>query len=123
MAKPKDSQALKTVLILCIAFSIYFLKSGERSALTIAVALGIAAIVSVKIAGWVHLLWMSLGKLLEMVMPKIILGIVFYVFLFPIALLSRLFSKKDPLKLRNSEDSTFTTNNREFDEQSFVNPW
>ena len=94
MAKPKDSQALKTVLILCIAFSIYFLKSGERSALTIAVALGIAAIVSVKIAGWVHLLWMSLGKLLEMVMPKIILGIVFYVFLFPIALLSRLFSKR-----------------------------
>lgn len=123
MTKPKDSQAVKTVLILCIAITIYFLKSGERIALTIAVVLGIASIVSVKIAGWVHLLWMGLGKLLEMVMPKIILGIVFYVFLFPIALLSRLFSKKDPLKLHNSEDSTFTTNKREFDERSFVNPW
>ena len=58
-----------------------------------------------KIATWVTWFWYKLAEVLGLFVPKILLSLTFYVFLLPLALLSRLF-KKDLLRL-NKDESTY----------------
>jgi len=66
---------------------------------------------------------MKLAWVLSLIIPNILLSSIFFLFLFPIALLSRLFGKKDPLMLKNPEKSVFRNQEKKFDKSSFENPW
>ena len=66
---------------------------------------------------------MKLSWLLSLIVPNIILSIIFFLFLFPIALLSRMTKKEDQLRLKNIYQSTFKEVNKTFDKKSFENPW
>jgi hypothetical protein len=116
-------EEIKTVLILCIALVIAYLSSGVYFFLYMSVILGILGIVFRQITHYVHLTWMLLAMILGKVVPNILLILIFYFFLFPIALLSRLFVKSDPLILRNTLDSTFVKSEKKFNKDSFINPW
>jgi len=65
---------------------------------------------------------MKLGKVLSYIVPNILLSIVFYVVLFPIALLSRL-SRKDPLMLSKDHDTYFIDLEKEIDRRDFEKIW
>ena len=65
---------------------------------------------------------MKLGKVLSYIVPNILLSIVFYVVLFPIALLSRL-SRKDPLMLSKDHDTYFIDLEKETDRRDFEKIW
>lgn len=123
MHKPDTTQAVKTILLLCITFEILFIRTGYKVLVSISIVLGLVGFFINSISSWIHIGWMMFGKILELVMPRIVLGIVFFFFLFPIAMLSRFFVKKDSLHLKNEGDSTFTVCDKKFDEQSFINPW
>lgn len=69
------------------------------------------------------MLWNKLAWVLSFIVPNILLSLIYFLFLFPIALLSKLFGNKDPLALRNKPDSTFKTSNKAFDASSFDKPW
>lgn len=66
---------------------------------------------------------MKLAGFLSLIIPNILLGIIFFLLLFPIALLSRLFGKNDSLNLKNKSGSTFKNVNKEFDKISFEKTW
>jgi uncharacterized membrane protein len=117
------AEEVKTVLILCIALIIAYLYSGSRIFLYLSVILGVLGILFKQVAHYVHLIWMLLARILSKVVPNILLIIIYYFFLFPIALLSRLFRKSDPLILRNVLNSTFVKSEKKFDRSSFLNPW
>ena len=65
---------------------------------------------------------MKLAQLLGYIIPNILLSIVFYLILFPLSLLSKLFTK-DPLMLSSKYDSYFVDVNKEMDQKSFENMW
>ena len=123
MDKPENSQSIKTILILCIALVVCFLKTGEKYFLFVSTFLGIIGVLFNKLSILIHVLWIQFGELLASIVPKVILVIVFYLFLFPIALLSRFFRKDDPLSLKKSNESLFVDCQKKFDEKSFVDPW
>ena len=68
--------------------------------------------------------WLKFSESLGFVMSKVILTLVFCVFLVPIAVLYRFFNKEISSHFRNrNKPSTFTEIKRHFSKKSFENPW
>lgn len=70
----------------------------------------------------IHNLWMKLAELMGFVMNKVILGLVFFVFLVPIALLSRVF-RKNPLKVKKNTGTYFSERNFTYNKKSLEQLW
>lgn len=117
------TEPVKTVLTITIGFLIVHFATKMQWPLIVATSIGILGLASSFLAEKIDFLWMKLAHILGMIVPNILLTIVFYVFLFPISLLSKVFGKKDPLFLKNPKDSVFTEVNKTFDASSFENPW
>ena len=96
--------------------------AGARRWVPVLVAL-MAGVFSAYLSKIIDLLWMKLSHILSLIVPKIILSVFYYLFLFPIALLSRIFKKKDPLKLKNNNKSTYNDVGKVFSKKDLINPW
>jgi ABC-type dipeptide/oligopeptide/nickel transport system permease subunit len=75
------------------------------------------------LARWLDRLWMRFSNILGMIFPKITLTLLFFFVLYPIAILSTIFSKKRPLLLKNPRGSTFIEVNKSFNANFFEKPW
>ena len=117
------TEPTKTVLIITVGFLVVFLAWGWRWALIVALIIGLAGAISKKLSEGIHKGWMELARLLSYIVPNLLLSAFFYLFLFPVAALARLFSKNDPLSLKNKEASLFRQTNKAFSKESFENPW
>jgi len=113
----------KSVFTLSIAFVMLYLIYQSQWLFNTALILGIAVVLSPLVCRWIDKIWMQISHVLSLVMPKIILGIVFYFVLFPLSILSNLFSKKDPLMLKNKYPSTFRDRHSRFNQESFEKMW
>jgi hypothetical protein len=121
--KKKKSNPSKTVLVIVCGFLVIYLALHQDWALKVALITGIAAALSDYLAEKIDWLWMKLTWLLSLIVPNILLSVIFFLFLTPIALISRLFKKKDPLFLKSSAGSLFKDTNKSFDKSTFENPW
>ena len=65
---------------------------------------------------------MKLAELTGYIIPNILLSLVFFLFLLPVSLLSKLFTK-DPLMLSKKYKTYFIDVSRITDKKSFENPW
>jgi len=113
---------LETTLVIATGFLVLFLIFHRQWMLTVSLVVGLAGILSSFLAGWITWLWDLLAKGLNLLIPKLLLGITFYLILYPLALLSRL-SRKDPLLLSRKHTSCFVTRNIQFDKSSFEKVW
>ena len=80
-------------------------------------------ILSEKIAQLIDMLWMKLAEVLGKIVPNILLSFIFFVFLFPISLMAKFFSKKDPLNLKNNSNSAWITVEKHFNADSLKDTW
>lgn len=119
MSKEKNTETMFTI---AVGFVFVSLISGKDWPLYISLTTGIAGIFSDFISSKIAWVWFKLGDLMNMVFPKIILTIVFYLFLFPIALLSRIGSK-DPMKLKKGYTSYYTDRTTQFKKDDFEKTW
>ncbi|MFO7790888.1 MAG: hypothetical protein R6V32_09970 [Bacteroidales bacterium] len=123
METKKHTSALKTVLVITVGFVIIYMICECMWALWIAVAVGFSGMVSKFMAFHIDFLWMQLARLLNLVIPNLLLAVVYFILLVPVALLSRLFTKKDQLHLRNKPGSLFENRDKTFTPSSFEKPW
>ncbi len=130
MASHKELTPSKTVLTIVIGFLVIYLLGltnqldGDFTwALWVAIIVGALGLLSSYLAQKIQDLWMGLGTVLSYIIPPILLSIIFYLFLFPIALLSRLFGEKDPLQLKKTDKSLFKTVDKEFTKDTFEKTW
>jgi hypothetical protein len=101
---------LETVLVLCVAAVVAFFATKMQHTywLKLSVVLGIIGLFVKPVAAKISWAWLKLGELMGAVTGKIILSIVFFIFLFPMALLSRLFSGgKDSLQLKKKASESY----------------
>ena len=118
--KPDNSKS--TILVISTGFLIiYFIFSWEW-AIIVSLIAGVTGILSPYLSRKIEWLWMKLSKLLGYIVPNIILSVVFYLFLFPISVLYRIFNK-DPLMLSKKYNSYFTDINRNIDKKSLEKLW
>lgn len=123
MKKQENEESLKSALALTMAFLILFLIIGWKWTLYTALLIGLTGIVSPHLTRKIHFLWMKLAFVLNLVIPKIILGSLFYFILTPIAFFARLSRKEDYLLLKKSQGSTYKEVNKSFGKSNFKNPW
>ena len=109
----------KTLLTITVGFLIVFLVTQLKWALIVAIVVGLIGVFSTFLSKQIETIWGLLTKVLSFIMPNIILSIIFFLFLFPIAALSKLFGKKDPLKLKNKSASVYVDEERSFTPESF----
>lgn len=129
MKAPKATRAkeLETILTLCIALVVLFFVTKKQHAyyLTLSVLLGLIGLFSVYLTSKISWAWLKLGELMGSVTGKIILSLVFFVFLVPIALASRIFSNgRKILQLQKSnQPSYFFTRNHKYEAKDLKNVW
>ena len=104
LMKKQKSNPTKTLLVLILAFLIIYLFTKYNWAIYTSIGLGIIGVFSSYLTKIIDAFWMKLAWVLSLFVPKIILGIVFYLILTPIAFITKLFSK-DELLLKNKYDS------------------
>lgn len=113
----------QTILVIVLGFLILFLVMSWRWTLYVAIVIGILGLLSPYLAKKIDYAWMKFAWLLSLIIPNVLLSIVFFFLLTPIAFLSRLIRKEDPLRLKNNNASLFKDSNKVFDKESFDNPW
>ena len=117
------NSAMLTVLTISMSLLILHFVGRWDWPVIASLIIGVAGVVSPKLALKVEYLWKALTKLLGLMVQRIVLILIFYLFLFPMALVARLISKRDPLQLSNNSSSTFVDINKSFDKKGFENPW
>lgn len=117
------SNPVKTMLTISIGFLVVFIITKLNWALLIALVIGLIGLFSSFLSKQIEFLWTKLAWFLGLIVPNILLSAIFYLFLFPIAVLSKVFGKNDSFKLKNNADTVFVSSNKEFDKNSFEKPW
>jgi len=121
--KATKNNTVKTVLIISVGFGILFLLFDAIWALYTSLIIGVLGIISNRSAQAIDHLWMKLAKILSFIVPNILLSIVFYLFLFPIAVLSKIFGNKNALQLENNNATLWINKNAQTEKSSFEKMW
>ena len=74
----------------------------------IALGVGLVSVFVPKMAEWINWLWMKLAQGLGWFNSRVLLSVIFYVFLLPMAIIFRMF-KSNPLMLKAGKQTSFYT--------------
>lgn len=111
MSQQKNNRAkdLETILTICVLLIVLFFVTKKQHAyyLTLSALLGIIGISSKYLSAKISWAWLKLSEGIGFVMNKVILATLFMVLLVPIAMLKKLFSKKDNLQLKKSASTSY----------------
>ncbi len=110
------------MLTISMGFLVLYLIKDWQWAVIVSLSVGIIGIISSFLSRKIEWGWMKLGKLLGYIVPNILLSIVFYLVLFPISMLSRIFSK-DPLMLSKDHETYFVDVKKNTDRKDFEKIW
>ena len=116
---------LEAVLVICAGLLVLYWIFDNARFLVAATAIGIAGVLSPFLAGIIAKAWYKLAELLGQINGFILLTVLFYFFLTPLAWLSKLF-KKDELQLKKKTDpdaSYFIERNHTFSKKDLENMW
>jgi predicted membrane protein len=119
----KNKNPYLSILLICTALLLLYLWTSYLWLPYLILLISISSLISATIAQKIDQLWMGFARLLNLFVPKILLTLIFFFLLTPIALLARFFRKEDPLMLRNLKESTFKDVDKTFDRESFEKPW
>ena len=121
--KQAAGDPVKTVLVITVGFAVLYWSFKIQWLLYTSLVVGAAGILSPFLAKQVDFLWMKLASLLSLIVPNILLSAIFFLFLTPVAFLSKWFGNKNLLTLKNTEKSMFKDQKKNFDKAFFEKPW
>ena len=118
-----NTNPAKTVLTVCVGILVFYFFSKLEWLLYTALIIGIIGVFSTYLSMVIDNLWMKLAWLLSYIFPTIMLSLVFFLIVFPLAILYKLFSRTDNLMLKNRKESLLMGTNKLFTKTSFEKPW
>lgn len=119
----KSNHPSKTVLVITVGFLVLFFFTKNEWMLYVAMSVGILGAISTFLAEQIDWLWTKLSWILSKIVPNIVMTLIFYFVLTPTAFLSRIFGKKDPMDLKNTQESLWKSRSTSFSKESFEKPW
>lgn len=122
MKKVKNNP-IKTVLTISVGFGVIFFLSGLKWSLYVSLIIGVLGVFSNKIAEWIDFFWMKLAKVLSYIVPNIILSIIFFLFLYPLSILSKIFGNKDSLQLKRKYKTLWIDTSKQNAKKAFEKMW
>ena len=122
MTKQNNPSPTATMLTICVGFLVIFMITDAPWALYVSLVIGLIGVFSDFLSQKITWFWMQLARVLSHIVPNILLTIVFFGILLPLAWLSRI-SNKDALMLKRRSASLFRDKNSTFEPSSFEKPW
>ncbi|MBI1226129.1 MAG: hypothetical protein GC192_12915 [Bacteroidetes bacterium] len=119
----KPGRPTETCLVIATGLLVIYLLHPVQELVLAAIAMGVVGAFIPSLAKWVDWGWYKLSEGMGWVMSRVMLSLVFFVFLFPVALLSRVFGKKDSLQLRKKSGSYWTDRNHVYEGKDMENVW
>jgi hypothetical protein len=104
----------ETILVILTGFTIIGLLIHNNTVIAAGVIISVLSLVSVIVEKWIVFLWLKFAHILGWVNSRILLSVVFYVFLTPLSLLKKLFSSTDSLKLKQPQNTTWVNRGHVF---------
>jgi hypothetical protein len=101
----------------------YFFEFKRNYFLYAAVGIGVSSLMFDSVADLILKGWMKLAEVLGYINTRILMTLVFFIFLTPFALLQRLLSRKNYLSLKDSEETVFHTRDHQYQPEDFDNIW
>lgn len=120
MKKQNNKEIILTIVVGLLVF-FYFLKL--QWLFNTALILGILGVFSDFVAEKVAWLWLKIAEILGRVNSTILLSLIFFIFLTPLALLMRVFKKTDSLKLKKLSGSAYDERNHTYRAKDLENTW
>lgn len=119
----KELNPKNSVLAIVAILLVGFLYTYQYFIIWVTLSLLLLSLLSTRFTIILDFFWSKTMWVLGLIMPKVILTIIFFLVLTPIALLSRIFGERDVLKLRNRYKSLFVDSNKQIDKSYFEKPW
>lgn len=119
----KQHSPIKTVLTIVLGLLFFAMYFKQSNLFLVAFIIGVLGIFFPYVAIKIDWFWMKLSWVLSKIMPNILLTVFFYLFLTPIAFLSRIFGEKNVMTIKNTKESMFKEVNKTFPVSSFEKPW
>lgn len=111
-------------LVLHLLFKYYFKKEVVANYLLyISAGVGVLSLLSTTFQNMILWVWFKIALILGYINTRLILGIVFFVFLTPFAWLQKLFVRRNFLSLKDKESTVFHTRNHQYKPEDFDNIW
>ncbi len=118
---------LEVMLTLCVAFIVLWWTTGQqhRWLLSAALTTGLAGLFLKRLTALLAKGWMKLAEAMGSVMNKVLLSLIFFLLLVPVALLSRWLSRqKNNLQLQKPEGNTYYFDrNQRYTPKDLENTW
>lgn len=125
MAKKKeDTQSILAITTGFLLLSILFNKHPLPSKILLGVSIvpGIVHLISPKLGHYIVIAWEKLAEAMGWVSSRVILSLVYYLFLFPISIIYRL-SNKNHLQRKKPSESVFIERNHQYSKKDLENIW
>jgi len=116
-------EPIKTILVVTVGFLVVYFITKWQWAINTSVIVGIFGLLSDFIAKKINFIWIKTTWILSLVVPNILLSLTYFLFLIPLAYLSKIFGAQNQLTLKNTEQSLFKERNKDFNKNSFENTW
>lgn len=120
-----ESEKVKAQLVIVTGLVVlYFVfKSQYVYFLFTAAAIGVISLAIPAAGNFIVKIWYKFAEILGAINGKILLSVVFFVILLPVALIARL-TKKNPLALKKvAKDSVFVERNHKYTAKDLENVW
>lgn len=126
MGKPNisDLETYKTINVIALALLVAYFINNHILFLVISAVLLFNNLAFIRINKVISDYWLAFSRVMGSINSKIILSVIFYLFLTPIAFLYRIFNESKVRKFKlNTEDSYFEDATGVFDKASFKRQW
>ena len=121
--KKIKSNPPKTLLTISVGFLFIYLFFEFLWAFYASVSVSLIGVISEKISRLIEKVWFKFAEILGMIIPNIVLFIIFYVFLFPLAFLSKIFKKHTLINLKKNSDTNFVEVKKRFKKEDIIKPF
>jgi len=122
MKPQSEAEKLKSILVIVTGFMALGFMFKAQALYYTALIIGLVALIIPASQIAILYIWNKIAHILGWINTRILLSLVFYIFLFPISVISRIFNK-NMLGLKREEGSMYTERNHTYSASDLENPW
>ncbi len=117
-----DSETPKTQLVIVVGLLVIAAILDNEIIAYASLIIGLICLVIPPAGHWIVWGWYKLALILSRVMNPLVLGIVYFIFISPIAILFRLFGN-DPMRLKDNKGSMYEIREKTYTKEDLEKPW
>ena len=119
----KQQNTKEIVLTIVVGLLVFYFIFKIQGLLIAALVVGVLGVLSNFVAEKIAWLWLKFAEILGRINSTVLLSLIFFIFLTPIALLMRIFKKDDALKLKKPAASAYDERNHTYVKKDLENTW